>query len=349
MVKVKGCPADWLISRLPTPARLADWLGLTISELDWFADCRRLNEKGGARLRHYTLSWLRKSSGSYRLLEIPKSRLKAIQHKLLYELLAHVPPHDAAHAYVAGRSVLTFSAPHANQRLVLRLDLRAFFPSVRASRVHALFARLGYPRAIARLLTGLSTHCVPPDAWPADEAATALRPLYAVPHLPQGAPTSPALANLCAWRLDARLTALARCAGAVYTRYADDLAFSGGRTFERSARRFQVQVIRTALDEGFDVNARKTRFMRAGVRQQLCGMVVNARPNIRRDEYDRLKAILHHCAREGPQSQNHENVSDFRAHLLGRIGWVAQVNPTRGARLRACFDQIRWAGSVFQP
>src|SRR5262249_53215019 len=183
-------------------------------------------------------------------------------------------------------------------RLVLRLDLRDFFPSVRAARVHALFRRLGYPRAVARLLTGLCTHAVSPAAWPSlDRKDWPVRQVYASPHLPQGAPTSPALANLTAWRLDARLTGLAAAAGAVYTRYADDLAFSGDRAFERAARRFQVQVMRTALEEGFEVNARKTRFMRPAVRQQLCGVVLNSRPNVSRDEYDRLKAVLHNCAR----------------------------------------------------
>jgi hypothetical protein len=98
---------------------------------------------------------------------------------------------------------------------VLRLDLCDFFPSVPASRVHALFRRLGYPSAVARLLTGLCSHTVSAEQWPAPAASdTAMRRRYAVSHLPQGAPTSPALANLCAWRLDARLAGLAASAGA---------------------------------------------------------------------------------------------------------------------------------------
>jgi RNA-directed DNA polymerase len=343
MDRVAGPPGEWPVPSLPTPGRLADWLGLTAGELDWFADCKRWNEDEEVRLRHYTLRWLPKPSGRYRLLEVPKSRIKAIQRRLLDGLLVHVPPHDAAHAFRAGRSLLGFAAPHAAQRLVLRLDLRDFFPSIRASRVHALFRRLGYPVAVARLLTGLCTHAVAPGQWPNPAASDpAARQRFAMPHLPQGAPTSPALANLCAWRLDTRLAGLATCAGAAYTRYADDLAFSGGRDFERSARRFQVQVMRIALEEGLEVNARKTRFMRPGVRQQLCGVVLNAHPNVRRDEYDRLKAILHHCIAHGPHTQNRAGVPDFRAHLLGRIAWVERLNPQRGAKLRASFARICW-------
>jgi hypothetical protein len=102
--------------------------------------------------------------------------------------------------------------------------------------------------------------------------------------------------------------------------------------------------MRIALGEGFEVNARKTRFMRPAVRQQLCGVVLNERPNFRRDEYDRLKAILHNCVQHGPHAQNRAGLPDFRGHLLGRIVWVERLNPRRGAKLRAWFEQIRWDG-----
>jgi hypothetical protein len=328
---------------LPTPARLADWLGLTNAELDWFADVCRWNPTATERLRHYALRRIAKPSGKCRILEVPKRRLRDVQRRLLDGLLVHIPPHDAAHGFRSGRSVLTFAAPHTGQRLVLRLDLRDFFPSVRAARVHALFRRVGYPRAVARLLTGLCTHAIPTSGWPVDMDVDApTQRLFSPRHLPQGAPTSPALANLCAWRLDHRLTALAASAGAVYTRYADDLVFSGGRDFERSAKRFHVQAMTVALDEGFDVRAPKTRYLRQGVRQQICGVVVNDRPNVGRAEYDRLKAILFNCVRHGPASQNSSKVADFRAHLLGRVGWVDHVNADRGRRLRKLFDQIPW-------
>ncbi len=80
---------------------------------------------------------------------------------------------------------------------------------------------------------------------------------------------------------------------------------------------------------------------RAG-RQRVCGIVVNAHPNVAREEYDRLKAILHNAAVRGPSAENRAGVSDFRAHLLGRIAWVESLNPARGAKLRARFAQIDW-------
>jgi hypothetical protein len=162
------------------------------------------------------------------------------------------------------------------------------------------------------------------------------------PHLPQGAPTSPALANLAAYRLDCRLQGLGRAIGAAYTRYADDLVFSGDERLERSLRRFHVSVCRIALEEGFEVNPRKSHFLRQGVRQQVAGVVLNVRPNVRRDEFDRLRATLTNCVRHGPAGQNRDGQCDFRAYLAGRIAHFAQVNPSRGRRLWELFERIAW-------
>jgi retron-type reverse transcriptase len=164
--------------------------------------------------------------------------------------------------------------------------------------------------------------------------------LYSSPHLPQGAPTSPALANLAAFRLDCRLSAAAARVGATYTRYADDLAFSGDMTFARGISRFQSLVWKIIGEEGFEVNHRKTRVMHKSVRQRLCGLVVNEHVNIDRRSYDRLKAILTNCQRHGLDTQNRQKHPHFREHLDGRVAYVEQINPARGARLRALFDQI---------
>jgi hypothetical protein len=291
---------------------------------------------------------LPKARGGYRLVEAPKARLKAIQRKVLHEILAALPPHEAAHGFRRGRSILSYASPHCGQVMVLRMDLRDFFPSVHYGRVYRLFRSVGYPVEVARLLGGLCTHITPADVLESMPAPAPYSPPPTPPvrlrerHLPQGAPTSPALANLCAYHLDCRLAALAQSLGARYTRYADDLAFSGSAELARAARRFHVQVATIALEEGFEVNTRKTRFMRRALRQQLSGVVVNDRPNVQRDAYDRLKAILHNCVKLGPASQNLGGVSDFRAHLTGRVAHVAHVSPARGQKLAAWLDRIVW-------
>jgi hypothetical protein len=342
MVSAPGALAAWNVPALSTPAALAEWLQVDLPRLDWFADRRgweAVSPPGS--LRHYNYHWRVKRSAKPRLLEVPKPRLKAIQRQLLHELLEHIPAHEAAHGYRRGRSVATYSGLHCGQAIVLRFDLYDFFPSVTAARVHALFHTAGYPRAVARLLTGLCTNVVPEEILDVHGGAGQWS-RYRSPHLPQGAPTSPALANLCCHRLDRRLAALAVSLNAHYSRYADDLAFSSGPELVRSARRFQVLVCRIALEEGFEVNTRKSRFMRQGIRQQLAGVVLNQHLNVRRAEYDRLKAILTNCVRHGPATQNREGRCDFKAHLAGRIAYVAMLNPTRGQRLWAAFHQVVW-------
>ncbi len=350
MVPADGPPAEWDIPPLVTLGELAAWLTLRPEELDWFADQRqqeRLLPAGP--LRHYQYYWLSKRlGGSARLVEAPRRRLKALQRRILHEILDRIPPHAAAHGFRPGRSIASFVAPHAGQSVVLKVDLKDFFPTIGKPRIVALFRTAGYPEDVAQALAALCTNLVPDDVWERfpqyGDARDRWRheDLYRRPHLPQGAPTSPALANLCSFRLDCRLAGLARAVGGQYTRYADDLLFSGPDALARAIPRFQATVAVIVSEEGFAVNGRKTRVMHQGVRQTAAGLVFNQHANIARDEYDRLKATLHNCVRQGPASQNRDARPDFRAYLEGRVGFVESVNPARGERLRFLFERIAW-------
>ncbi len=351
--KPKMCPAGkaaraWKVPRILTPGDLARRLDLPFDQLAWFADLRtleRLTPEGP--LRHYRYRWLAKRDGTARLIEVPKPRLKAMQRRILAEILDRIPPHPAAHGFRAGRSIRTFVAPHVGQALVLRLDLRDFFPSIWKARVVAIFLTAGYPEPVASLLAGLCTNTTPHPVLAAAPftnapALRSARLLYARPHLPQGAPTSPALANLAAWRLDCRLAGLAQSVAANYTRYADDLVFSGDADFARNAHRLAIHIGAIAIEEGFEVHWHKVRAMRRGVAQHAAGLVLNERINIPRAEFDRLKAILHNCARHGPASQNRAAHPDFRAHLAGRLAHMETIAPDRARKLRADFERIAW-------
>jgi RNA-directed DNA polymerase len=332
--------ATWPIPPIQTAGDLAAWLALPIGDLEWFADPHGLLRKGLARkgrpqLRHYHYRVLTKPSGAPRLIEAPKPRLKQLQRKILAGILEKIPPHPAVHGFLKGHSIRTFVAPHVHQRVILKMDLDDFFPSISGPRVQALFRTMGYPESVADLLGGLCTTVAPYDIWKP-------RDLYTRPHLPQGAPTSPALANLCAWRVDCRLSGLAKSAGALYTRYADDLAFSGAEPFERSIDRFSTHVASILHEEGFTVHHRKTRIMRQSVRQHLAGLIANEKINVRRSDFDRLKATLTNCIRLGPETQNREAHPHFRLHLQGKIAFVESINPAKGNRLRNLFNQIPW-------
>ena len=343
-------PDAWLaalaLPSIPTLGQLAQLLNVEADDLDWFADQSRAGSSKPARLQHYHYRWMAKRSGGMRLIEIPKQRLRHMQHTILRKLLDRVPAHDAAHGFRLGRSCVTHAALHAGRRVVIRMDLKDFFPSIPASRIHALFIKLGYSDSVAATLARLCTNRTPPAAFSDKQTGGTLpwaqRHALHSPHLPQGSPCSPALANLCAWRLDLRLAALSASIGAVYSRYADDLVFSGGRTLERAAERFHVEVAAIAIEEGFHLNTRKTRVMRSGVRQQVTGVVINQHPNVCRDDFDVLKATLTNCVRHGPDSQNREGRPHYRHYLCGKVAWVRMLNPARGAKLDKLLTAISW-------
>lgn len=351
MQPAEGTAELWSVPPIATVAELAAWLEITVSELEWFANRTGWNtERSGTgppktALGHYRYRWLPKPSGGQRLLETPKPRLKSLQRRILTGILNHVPAHRAAHAFRKGRSIATYLSPHAGQHVVLHIDLREFFPSVRASRVHATFRTMGYPERIAGMLTGLCTNDTPSamlnlgDGRHVDEG-TWLR--QRAKHLPQGAPTSPALANLCAYKLDCRLGGLARTVSAQYTRYADDLVFSGEFESQKSLARLRILINAIVLDEGFEIRHRKTQVMPAGARQQVAGVRLNVHPNIPRETFDELKAILHNCWRYGPDSQNRTGHPHFRDHLNGRLAYWSSICPDRIVKLREMFDRIEW-------
>lgn len=327
---------------------LAQWLGLDLDRLLWLATdrghWRRQEAPGPAPTQHYRQRLMPKPRGGLRLLEIPKAELKQVQRRLLDGLLAPVPAHEAAHGYVAGRSALTHAAAHTAQAVLLRFDLRDFFNSITAARIHALWRTLGYPAGIARLLTALCTTRTPAavrerlrDDGGLDRLA-ALR--LAERHLPQGAPTSPALANLCCFRLDLRLAGLARRLDAHYTRYADDLVFSGPAALHGDARTLGAWVGAIAEAEGFRLQPHKTASVPRHRRQLVTGIVVNERPNLPRDAFDRLKARLHRCATRGVRPD------DDAAALRGQIAWVAQLNAARAATLQGWYDRIDWTRTL---
>jgi RNA-directed DNA polymerase len=340
----------WAVPVIESVTSLADWLGLGDNHLEWFADLKGLgrSKRDSPQLRHYHYRILTKRSGSIRLIESPKPRLKELQRQILTHILNQIPVHSAAHGFCKGRSIKTFAAPHVGRRVVLKMDLENFFPSISGVRVQTLFRTVGYPEPIADLLGGICTNAAPRDVWSGPTYAVSplhlreTRALYARPHLPQGAPTSPALANICAYRVDCRLAGLAKSAGAAYTRYADDLAFSGDERFERIIDRFSTHVAAILHEEGFSANHRKTRAMRQSVRQSLTGLVVNQRVNIKRVDFDRLKATLTNCVRLGPESQNRDRHTDFKSHLEGQVGFAEMINPFKAKRLRVIFERIKW-------
>lgn len=299
---------------------LLDWLfpgrGHGLAEL-----ARRL-DVDKAQLRRirpdYHEFTIPKRSGGKRRILAPDRKLKELQRAVLHRLLARLRVHDAAMGFERGRSIVTNALAHQGQAVVLRFDVRDFFPSTTAKRVQRYFRRIGWNRPATKVLLRLCTH----DGG-----------------LPQGAPTSPRLSNLVNYRLDARLAGMAARLGGVYTRYADDITLSFAEDDRAKVHYIQRFVRRVVESEGYQLHHRKKLSIRRRHHQQIVtGLVVNRRVNLPRSVRRWLRAVEHRVALQGGVWTTSSKASDYRPRKKPTLtaaqleGWQAlQTMVTRQA------------------
>ncbi len=298
-------------------ADVASALGLTVKQLRHFSIHRERETTP-----HYVTFAIRKRSGGHRLIHAPKRKLKAIQRKLHELLASKLPVSPFAHGFRTGRSVATNAAPHVAKPVIIKLDIADCFPTIHFGRVRGLLIAYGYSYPVAQTLAVLMTEAP-------RQPVEAEGKLYHVPVGPrvcvQGAPTSPALCNAVLKRLDHRLAGLARKHGYEYTRYADDLTFSG---LDKVKIKLIITVAaRIASEEGLPLNAKKTRVLRAGRRQVVTGVTVNKTAGLSRKERRRLRAALH--------QQRLGKITDplKSRQLQGKIAYLRMLNPTQADAL----------------
>lgn len=328
------------VTRHKTGTRVQNKVGVppvqNLKQLRKLLDIRSTNQLGYFLLATdlddgpYTTYTVPKRSGSDRLICAPKKQLKWVQRLILLKILNEITPHPAAHGFVSERSTVTNAGPHVGAKVVVKFDLKDFFPTIHYYRVMGLFASLGYStgnclfgtdddsKQIAPVLARLCCYTAEPTKW-----GSAV--------LPQGAPTSPAISNLVCRRLDARLAGLAQKNEGIYTRYADDLTFSFHTTVPDLGR-FRWWVDQLCQQEGFAVNQDKFRVVRETQRQIVTGIVVNETLHLPREERRRFRAILHNCKRDGIDAQTRGNPR-FGAYLRGFAAYLNMVQPVEGAEL----------------
>jgi retron-type reverse transcriptase len=317
---------------LSTPADVAAALEVTISRLRWLA----FHTEVATRV-HYVSFTVPKKSGGVRTLSAPHHSLAAAQRWILTNIVAKLPIEAAAHGFRQGRNIVSNAQAHVGRAVVVNLDLEDFFPSITFPRVRSVFHRAGYSPSVATILALLCTECPRKQVlYDGKTYHVAVGPRG----LPQGACTSPGLSNQVARRLDRRFQGLAAKLNLAYTRYADDLTFSGGADVNGRIGYLMARVRHIAGDEGFAVNHKKTRVQRRNMAQQVTGLVVNDRPGVGRKELRRLRAILHRARHEGLEQQNRQGRPNFRAWLQGKIAFVNMVRPEVGARLKAEFEAL---------
>ncbi|MBL8923877.1 MAG: RNA-directed DNA polymerase [Myxococcaceae bacterium] len=305
------------LPRWEDEATLAAALGLSVNQLRHLST-HRLRE----RVPHYVAFAIAKRSGGERVIHAPKKRLKAVLRAVHAQLVSKLPVHPAAHGFVKGRSVKTNAEGHVGRAVVVKLDLEDFFPTVTYQRVRGLLVSLGYGYPVAATLAALMTESErQPVELDGEVVHVPVGPRVCV----QGAPTSPGLCNAVVRRMDARLSGLAKKLGFTYSRYADDLAFSGDDPK-------QVDVLihratRVIATEGFRVNGKKTRVMRRGAAQRIAGVTVNATLGLSRKERRLLRAAAH---REKTSTVDAKE----QAVLTGQLAWVQMLNPSQAEALR---------------
>lgn len=263
------------------------------------------------QLSDYKVMRIPKASGGWRVILEPNPELKEKQRKVLKWLMARrISPGPYAHAFVRYRSIKTHTSRHVGKKVIVRMDVKDFFPSITTPMILAALIREGVSKEHAERIVELCT---------VDD------------RLPQGAPTSPFLANVVFKSLDFRLAGLARkfCQQRFqtsYSRYADDLIFSSND----EKLHIIIHAVRKILESaGFLVNHKKTRVYRNGNRQIITGIVVNKFPNIPRKESRKFRAKLHNI-KKAIIKRTHD-VIDW-AQIQGKAAYYNQINPVLGQR-----------------
>jgi RNA-directed DNA polymerase len=314
---------------LAAPADVAQAMNLPIPKLRWLAFHAEASTSC-----HYVRFKIPKKSGGEREIAAPMPALAAAQRWILENVLAKVPATAYAHGFVPGRSTRSNAEPHVKRAVVVNLDLKDFFPTIAFPRVKGLFRTLGYSPAVATIFALLATEAPRKEAeYDGRRWHVAIGPRA----LPQGACTSPALSNLAARVLDRRYAGLAAKLGWTYTRYADDVTFSGdvlipkGQKDPKSVAWLLARTRHIAEDEGFRVNEKKVRVQRRNTAQVVTGLVVNEKTSTPRAERRRLRAMAHRAGTKGGVDLG---------VLRGHVAYVCMVNPAQGAPLRAALEKL---------
>lgn len=263
-----------------------------------------------------------KSSGGTRPIDGPKDKLKYLQKRVNEKILQRTRVSRIAKGGVRGSRLKDNLLPHLGQPMVANFDLKNFFSNITHRQVYRTFVSMGASPDVARVLTRLTTF---------------------KGRIPQGAPTSPMLANLVAGyggmlSLDERIIGLCKKYRFHPTRWIDDISLSGSSFLEK----FESTLERIMEQSGFTPNKKKTNFASKNTSQIVTGHLVNIKPNTRKQPGREIRAMLHKCRTLGPERCAEGSVDHLKSSLRGRIAHIASINPDTGTKLLFEFNSIQW-------
>ena len=269
------------------------------------------------KTKGYVVFKVPKKNGGIREINAPSKIIKSLQRWVLDHILYKFNCGDSAHGFVPNRTIYTNAEVHVNQDLVLGIDIKDFFPSIKFKPVYDVFKSAGYTNKMAWNLANLCTYNG---------------------KLPQGAPTSPMLSNLVALNLDNEFVKYCARWNFKYSRYADDITISGSYNLPIHKTKL-VKIIENA---GFTVNSDKTRMFSKGSSQKVTGLVVNDKVSIGRKNKKRLRAIVHNILKNGPIIENRSNHPFFREKIFGCLGHAKSIDPDFANPLIEKLKHLDW-------
>lgn len=310
----------------------------------------RLHQCVKRTLDPYSTFEVRKKSGGNRRICVPAPFLKRTQAWIHQNVLcapgALALIHEASTAYGAECSAYKNALRHAGASWMVKLDIKDFFESISERQVYHVYRSLGYPALLAFEMARLSTRYLDQSGadtvplrqrrwrWSAadpGEGVPYARP-YQVGHLPQGAPTSPMLANLVVRTMDADISEIASAAGATYTRYADDIVLSLGMSTRATAVALLHAVGEVVTKAGFRINRKKTHVRGPGARKVVTGLTVNdAKPRLPRSLKDEVELALFCIEKYGllghMERKRSKDPLGYLSHLQGVLLYARQIEP----------------------
>ena len=298
---------------------------------------------------------------TFRTICVPERSLLNVQRWLSRNVLSHGRPHSASTAFAPKSTLLAAVQPHCGSRWLLKIDVRRFFESISELSIYKAFRRLGYQPLVSLELARLCTRVGPPSRlhttarWvrraPPDMATIRKYAVRRFGHLPQGAPTSPMLANLVMQDADIALSKVARAHGLIYTRYADDLTFSTRRNdFNRNEAADVVKHVYRILGRfGLEPNFAKTQIVPPRARKVVLGLLADLNePRLTRDFKRKMRQHLYYLEdpNVGPikhaERRGFSAIAGMKNHLFGLAAYASQVEPTYGASLVRRLNAVPW-------
>jgi len=311
---------------------LSQAIGVLREELQWLCYHRQ-----AATIDHYTRFQIPKKKGGMRNISSPKPKMRLAQNWVLESVLEKIPLHEAAAAFRVGKSIVDNAQQHAGGAVIVRIDLKDFFPSVRFHRVKGLFMSFGYNYGIATVFALLCTDAARIGAKLHDKQYfVALGDRY----LPQGACTSPAITNLICRKLDNRLAKLTASCGWQYTRYADDLVFSS-KAPDADLKKIMSLAKKIIKEETFEINVEKTLVMREHQRQTVTSIVVNDGVlRVSRRDIRNFRAFLHQYTTKGADAMSKVLGKDATLYAKGYLAFMKMVNPAQAEKFTEAYTWL---------